>query len=738
MNGYCKNEHVCVRVESATFFLRLSLMAAACCRGKCSRNRRLFYRIVVVAAMLVALCMNAAALDHDESFAHGPESSTVFAGPGDAYRLEPVTVRPMKWDLPTDLLSNIALSLDVHESSKQVMTVPEILGQTVGVQVRRMGGLGSYGAASIRGSTPGQVPVYLDGVLLNAGGFASVNLGDLSLETLKSMEVYRGSVPVSLGTAGIGGAICLNTRIFVKPVTELSFSAGSWGTGRLVAMHGAKTPSGLQVLGIMSITSSMGNFIYLDRNGTLFNTDDDTFHKRLNNAHAGVGALLKVSGLNPDWKWTLAEDVYAKKQGVPGIENIPALTASLATARHALSFRARHRRVDAQEFYVDNLVLYEDFDDTAGAHGELGLGRQHTLALTGSVDAGWMKHFVNAPGHDRTVHAQVRDERFQNRELVSGVSSAPKDRTRVYLSLEDSFVMAGHTLVQAAARWEGHRLCWPGGDLPGGLGTMDPVHETRSYISPSVGMRREMKDGKLFRANLGRYVRAPDLSELFGDRGSVIGNPELSPETGINADAGISITGKTGPWKSFRADAALFGNLSSDMIVYVQNSQSTIRPENIDAARIFGMETSINAVCRSGISLNANYTYTHPVNVSPATYYDGKMLPGRPAHELYVKIRRTWRRGGQIHEVWLDLDYAAANYLDSANMKEDALARFLLGTGVRMTVPGSGWTVTLEVKNLADTITTADAYGKLRPLRDFESFPLPGRTMMLTVHRELQ
>ncbi|MCK7491335.1 MAG: hypothetical protein MZW92_06175, partial [Comamonadaceae bacterium] len=55
--------------------------------------------------------------------------------------------------------------------------------RAVGVQVRRLGGLGSFGLASIRGSSAAQVPIYLDGLLLNAGGLSAVDLGELSLDT---------------------------------------------------------------------------------------------------------------------------------------------------------------------------------------------------------------------------------------------------------------------------------------------------------------------------------------------------------------------------------------------------------------------------------------------------------------------------------------------------------------------------------------------------------------------------
>ena len=41
--------------------------------------------------------------------------------------------------------------------------------------------------------------------------------------------------------------------------------------------------------------------------------------------------------------------------------------------------------------------------------------------------------------------------------------------------------------------------------------------------------------------------------------------------------------------------------------------------------------------------------------------------------------------------------------------------------------------MTVEVKNLLDTISVINRDGFRLPLQDFEAFPMPGRTVMATV-----
>ncbi|HUT76819.1 MAG TPA: TonB-dependent receptor, partial [Polyangia bacterium] len=259
------------------------------------------------------------------------------------------------------------------------------------------------------------------------------------------------------------------------------------------------------------------------------------------------------------------------------------------------------------------------------------------------------------------------------------------------------------------------------------------------FWSPALGARLEIAAGLFLRANGGRYLRAPDLAELYGDRGAVVGNPDLVPEVGWNADAGATWIrqGSSAGLTLLRLDAAWFGSWAEDLIAYVQNSQRTIRPENVDAARILGVETMLRLVLFDLVSLQGNYTYLNTINRSEKPYHDGRRLPGRPEHEAYARlgVERVFERWGGA--VWIDADYAGNVYLDQANLKDDAVGRLLFGLGYRLERPREGLALTLEVKNIFDTISVEDARGNDRPVRDYEAYPLPGRTFLATIHYRL-
>ena len=70
------------------------------------------------------------------------------------------------------------------------------------------------------------------------------------------------------------------------------------------------------------------------------------------------------------------------------------------------------------------------------------------------------------------------------------------------------------------------------------------------------------------RTNFSRSYRLPNFSELFGDQGSIVGNPNLNPESSINWDIGGSFF-----IKPVRLEVSYFLNHVDNLIQLLQNSQ---------------------------------------------------------------------------------------------------------------------------------------------------------------------
>src|SRR5262245_65943755 len=122
----------------------------------------------------------------------------------------------------------VASVIETREAPTTVDTLAEALSNTVGVQVRRFGGLGDFSTVSVRGFSPGQVQVYLDGVPLSRADNEVVNLSDLPLDAVDHVEVYRGTTPLIFSQSGPGGVVNVGTR---RPgETPLAAASASYGS----------------------------------------------------------------------------------------------------------------------------------------------------------------------------------------------------------------------------------------------------------------------------------------------------------------------------------------------------------------------------------------------------------------------------------------------------------------------------------------------------------------------------
>jgi len=622
---------------------------------------------------------------------------------------------------PADETTGFAQSVPVDEETSRMTSLSEVLSASPGVQVRTLGGPGAFASASIRGATPAQTSVYLDGVLLNAGGFPSVDLGSLRLASFGALDIYRGTTPVALGTGGPGGAISLRTRRIQRPFQEIALSGGSFGAARLLSLTGVRMGT-VDALCIVSAERANGDFIFLNRNGTLSNPRDDRFEPRRNNAFQSGGALVKLAWRTGPWQWTAMNDLMVQHRGLPGLSGIPTRTASLRTLRDTAALQGdvpvgRRGELSAG---LSWLGLREDLSDL---FNEIGLGHQRVVAGTDALDASMAPRVHWSDVHDSLLRISARAETYTSRELVQGVTGGPVRRLIGRAALAHEWRPAAPFLLVPAIRLEAHGTKEDG----------DTHSSSNLFWSPSLGARFEPATGVFLRMNGARSVRPPDLCELYGDRGTTVGNPRLKAETAWTADAGVTLERQAGSVVTdLRFDSALFASTVNRLIAWVQNSQNTVRPENIDEARIAGVETSLQLTVARHLRISGNHTWLLTRNRSRRPWLDGRQLPGRPAHEGSGRIAFLATRDPLDLAAWFTGDFAAATWLDQANYRREE-ARILLGTGGRVSHSESGLSLTLEVRNLLNRTAVRDGDGRLQPLEDFVGFPLPGRTVFVTL-----
>jgi outer membrane cobalamin receptor len=637
-------------------------------------------------------------------------------------RAEDVTMAPVVVTAPriTEAEAHAPTSfttvIDAAQHAEQVETVADALADSVGVTVRRFGGLGAFSTVSIRGSSANQVQVYLDGIPLSRARNETVNLADLPLDSLDHLEVYRGTAPVGFGTGAIGGVVNLVTKPpSVTPTTEASASYGSFTTRKLVVAHSEQV-HGVDLLAYVTYLGSEGNFSFVGQNpnaGT--STTQLVPQTRVNNAFDSVDALLKAGySIAPGLRADLTSETFFKDQGVPGIDENQSLTASLSGLR-ALNYLRLTSSARANVDLAATIYGVYERQTFVDPKGLIGTGQQDRVDQTSVVGGNCTGSYYPTAHQALGWFAETSHEAFVPSNDVPATPNEPDEsRLHATLALQDQAgFFDDRALLVPTVRYEHVRDSMADALSVPGQPTVPAQTRDHDLFSPSLGAQIRLWPWLAVRGNIGRVERAPNFTELFGNSGSLVGNPRLRPETALNRDVGLVATASDLAWlEQLRVEYAYFNNDINDLIVFVFNHRSFASPINADA-RVRGHELSLQATVLHHVRVDTNFTHQNAEDRNAINHgnFLGNQLPGRPADELYTRLELFNDRGKLFYE----FNYVSGNFLEEANF-HPVPSRDVHSVGCSLQVLPS-LTLSVEARNITDN-----------QISDIGNFPLPGRS----------
>lgn len=638
--------------------------------------------------------------------------------------MTPVTVSADRATGPAERSAFVEV-IRTGEVPSPAVTTPQLLDEAVGVRVREMGGHGSFSTISIRGSSSEQVRVYLDGIPLSQALGGGVNLALIPASMVERVEVYRGVIPPSFGGSGSAGVVNLETH---APDDTLqwrgSVSYGSWNTQTLSSWVSGRTgPVG--VMAAMDYAYSDNDFPYLDDRGTSHNPDDDVWARRRNNQFSSVNTLLRITSTpSSPVRWAASYGFLYSKDHLPGNSTLHELpsNASLETGQHLLQGRIATSLPLLSDGEVQGWRSFrrDQFDNRDGF---IGLTRMHTDDTTASWGARVSIGTLIVPANRFAVDASAQYETYRpgDRMLTDNAlrraTFIPSTREQYSAYLSDELTVDRWNVSvngQLGAHHVVSRVTHNTADA-GNFVTRDTTRATEWPRSVGVGWR--ITPWVEARANWGRYVRVPNLYELFGDRGGTIGNSSLKPETGTNRDIGVRFSGSAPRALITRGvvEAVYFHNTVDDAIVFWE-VYNRMRPFNLGSTRVRGVELHGTATTGFNVSLSGNVTIQQPLNTSPGLYFDND-LPHQPRVQANLRAEYRFDR----YTVFYGLHAHSHFYGQPFNAFGDRIPAAHLHD-IGLTARFSRWfDVTLEGRNLGD-------------VRQFHSryVPLPGRSWMLS------
>jgi vitamin B12 transporter len=628
--------------------------------------------------------------------------------------------------------------IHVDERAAEAATLAEVVAASVGTHVRSLGGLGGFSSISVRGAASGHTQVIVDGVPLSKVASVTADLGRLELASFAEVELYRGGVPAALGGAALGGALSLATRTGRGAAGErvwLSAGAGSFGARHLRARWGDGDPvDGLAATAGLGYASADGDFVYFDDGGTNLDPEDDGWRVRRNNGYEHLDLAARVAA--PSWSAGLRGLV--RRQGLPGSATAPAERARLDTASVAADAGARtdtsSGAVELRGWTLVEAQRYLDHD------AEIGLGAEDRRYLTVATGA-TAGAVVSRGRHRATAAIDGRVDWFRDVDVMGGGDRVRGARLAGAAALSDDVALAGgRWVIEPAVRLD-VLFTDPIVDryVPG-----MPEAPVRTDVAPSprVSTRALVTGDVAFKASAGWYFRTPTLAELYGDRGFLVGSPDLHAERGPSVDAGwvVAPAGRHGPVDRVLIEAAGFASWPRDTIALVSTGALVARPLNVGDARLAGVEATATARLARAVTVAGNYTFLASEQRSATPSYDRKPLPQRPRHSVYTRVDVAREVRARTAVAWADAAWIGGNYLDQAALNR-VPARRLVGAGLKLEL-GAGVTLGVEVKNLLDAriehvrldpAPRPDLAEVPRAVADVAGYPLPGRAVYVAV-----
>ncbi len=573
----------------------------------------------------------------------------------------------------------------------------ESLAFEAGVQHGQAGAEGSYSAITLRGASSAQTPLFWDGVRLNGAAQPTVDLSDLELLNLESVDIYRGSAPLQLG-GGIGGAVALNSPRTQGNATTLRLQAGSFSSSGLqlgFSVGGQKWQSNT----VFSHRKAKNDFSLINDNGTDSNPDDDRRERR-NNAAFERNALLSKLSFNPkpNEQYDVSIQHTARDLGVPEWRNRADNQASFDTKVSLLQLNQRLTSLRDSDWNtrigVHAQHRQENYDDRLS---QVGIGAQHSRSRSESKGAtAYAEHI----GHYGTtaLQAELRQEEMRSNDWIDDVAADAKRREQ-NLSAHYAWFNENETLtLTAGTQWQGLS------DKYNGLYRDGKDRRSGDHLGFSLGAQFNPSESWRWQFNLGEFYREPSFYELFGDRGLHVGNEDLEAESGINADLSLL-------WRHASGEVQLgaFQSNRDNLIATVFSAQGIGHSENIGGAQVRGLELSVTQQFSPQWNMRITATAQDAENQSRIIAFSGNQLPGQAQLQGALRVNHMRPRS----HWWFEGSALDGRFYDTANILP-AENQLVINAGGTLTK--QLWSFSLTLNNLTD-----------EKIEDFNGFAKPGR-----------
>lgn len=581
---------------------------------------------------------------------HEPEEEEIEVHEGETTRVPDFKLRESSKELQEVEIVGKTEAQEVKESGFSVNAIEtkqfantttdlnQLLSRSTGVRVREQGGLGSSYNFSVNGLSGKQIRYFLDGVPMEVFG-STMTLNNIPVNLAERVEVYKGVVPVHLGSDAMGGAVNVITNQKIRKYLDASYSYGSFNTHR-AAVTGQYT---FDSTGIVLRASAFYNYSdnnYIMRDVEVWDAGQNSYIpkdlRRFHDRYESVMGQAELGVMNKKWADVLfvGGSYAALRQDIQTGFEQKLVYGKVAREGYSYSGTLRYRK--------DNILLKGlhlnafaswTFDRTLTSDTTKYRYRwDGTRAVAGSSerDASLTMNQITRPrafaranlSYDLHPHHSFNLNYTFDRVQNQSFNQLEADHDAVPGTLAKSIVGLAYQQQLLHKRWINTFF-----GKYYGMAMQQPIWSTASkgYVQRDTTFRnlgygiasrlRVLQDFGL-KGSYEHAYRLQEVEEMFGDGLNVIGNPDLIPETSDNLNLGAFVSLTRGKHRFYAEGNWFYRNALHFIFLVADERSKALHYENKSNVRITGWEGEIKYSYSDLLVCSINGTYQTAINTT--------------------------------------------------------------------------------------------------------------------------
>lgn len=635
-------------------------------------------------------------------------------------------------------------SIDTKPLHTQNLDINQVLNRTTGVRIREQGGLGSQFNFSLNGLSGRQVKFFINGIPMDYMGDA-FNLNNIPVNLVDRVDIYKGVVPVALGSDALGGAVNIVTNQKINSYLDASYSFGSFNTHR-AALNGRyrARQSGLTTKFLGFYNYSDNNYRMKDMDVFVEGEEQQVDIKRFHDAYQSAMGLFEVGVTGKAWADELMiGTAYATlhKDVQSGIYNTPVGEATVEESNQL--FSTRYRKTDLFTKGL-NVGLYAQFnalnsvsvDTSSNRYNWLGeiirtennslgeLVREKTIFeydQSFSLQRANLAYVVN-PNHQFTLNyirshvSRKGENRLDTTEEEPFQSPNELSKHVTGLAYETHLFNDQLTTIFSAKHYYFDMLTKNAREFQQGEISIEDISTQQHNFGFSFSGRYFLSSNLYTKASFEKGYRLPEPQEIFGDGLRILATPQLQPESSLNTNLGLNYQ-QNFVNKSLQAETNFFWR-DIDNYIFIQQQGVFSAYKNLLNVLSRGVELDLRLNVDKRFSVNTNFTWQDVMNneeyiqgtsTKSRVYRD--RMPNTPYFFANADIQYQFRDIGNKANIsaYFAMNYVHEFYLYYPSTSQDKTkntipTQFLNHAGVTFATLARDYTVSLEVRNLFDAV----------------------------------